>query len=264
MGLLLNRLLILLNDCDIHSTNYHIALTMLRHFKELQHMSILELAQLCHVAKSKISNFIRMIGFEDYADFKASATFKIANPHFDFSYNTNIASYNDQHDFNSYIDEVMRDIHDLKESLDNLQIKKLAKHINEYDNIVSVGLLFSEIGALDLQIKLAYSGKFIRTNLDDKKQEQIINECDENTLLIIYSNSGTYIQKYVLSDFLEEKDFSKVKAKIVLITSNENMLNDENVDLCIHYHHKGTIQTHSVIYPLINDYIIKEYRQLSS
>ena len=71
-------------------------------------------------------------------------------------------------------------------------------------------------------MKLAYNGKFLITNLDDVKQDTFIRRADEETLIIIYSNSGFYLKKYQLSEFQEEKDYSRTKAKIVLITGNED------------------------------------------
>ena len=46
MGNLLNRLLIMLNDNDLDSTNYHIAMTLLMNFYLLSELSIGEVAIL--------------------------------------------------------------------------------------------------------------------------------------------------------------------------------------------------------------------------
>lgn len=262
MGNLLNRLLIMLNDNDLYSTNYHIAMTLLMNFYILKDLSIGEVAKLCNVSKSTISKFIRTLNFEDYADFRASAFFKENRYGFSLNYNQNIAEYIEQNSYDSYLEFIQQDINSLKKNSNNLKLKELAKDLINYKKVAAFGLLFSEIGALDLQMKLAYNGKFIVTNLDDVKQDTFIHKADESTLIIIYSNSGSYLQKYQLSEFQEKKDYSKTKAKIVLITGNENMINHPTVDMCINFQHNSEIQTHSIIYPLINDQIVSEYRKL--
>lgn len=52
MGILLNRLLIVLNNSDLKSTDYHIAFTLLSNFNLINDMTIGELADLCSVSKS--------------------------------------------------------------------------------------------------------------------------------------------------------------------------------------------------------------------
>lgn len=143
------------------------------------------------------------------------------------------------------------------------KVKELARYLVSYKKVASFGLLFSELGAMDLQSKLAYNGKFIITNLNDVKQDDYINNAGEDALIIIYSNSGSYIQQYMLSEFQPQKDYSKIKAKFVLITANPKMENHPDVDLCISFTHNSTVQTHSIIYPLIKDIIIMEYRKLT-
>lgn len=262
MGILLNRLLIILNDSDPKSTDYHIAFTLLSNFNSICSLSIGEVAHLCSVSKSTISKFIRKLNFEDYADFKAAGTFVDNKYGFKLNYNQNIAEFIERNGVSSYIDVILNDISFCKNvKMENVQ--ELARDLVHYRKVASFGLLFSELGAMDLQTKLAYNGKFIITNLSDMKQDDFINNADEDTLIIIYSNSGTYIQRYMLSEFQTEKDYSKIKAKIVLITGNARMENHPDVDLCISFAHESSVQTHSIIYPLINDIIVSEYRKLT-
>ncbi|MGC6174318.1 MurR/RpiR family transcriptional regulator [Lacrimispora sp. 38-1] len=263
MGILLNRLLIILNDSDLNSTDYHIAFTLLSNFYLINEMSIGAVADLCSVSKSTISKFIRKLHFEDYSEFRAAAPFVENRSGFNLNYNRNIAEYIEQNNIDSYIDCILDDISACKKNIDMDKVRELAGYLVSYRKVASFGLLFSELGAMDLQAKLAYNGKFIITNLNDVKQDDYINNAGDDSLIIIYSNSGSYIQQYMLSEFHTKKDYSKIKAKIVLITGNAKMENHPNVDLCISFTHNSIVQTHSVIYPLINDIIIMEYRKLT-
>lgn len=263
MGSLLNRLLIMLNDSDPKSTDYHITFTLLMNFYSLSTLSIGEVASLCTVSKSTISKFIRNIGYEDYADFKSAAPFEENKFGFNLNYNQNIAEYIETNGLDRYIDVLQDDLTLARSSIDMSKIEELAKDLIRYQKVASFGLLFSEIGAIDLQWKLAYNGKFVITTMSDVKQRDFINYASEDTLIIIYSNSGSYMQKYQLSEFQEPKDFSHIKSKIVLITSNSKMMNHPGVDLCLCYGHTSAVQTHSVLYPLINDMIVMKYRELT-
>ena len=63
MGILYDRLLILLNESSSDSTFYHIALAMLQNMELLHSLAINEVADLCRVSKSTISKFIRALGY---------------------------------------------------------------------------------------------------------------------------------------------------------------------------------------------------------
>ncbi len=263
MGILLNRLLIMLNDSDPKSTEYHIAFTLLMNFYSLYDISINQVAEQCNVSKSTISKFIRNIDFEDYASFRAAATFKENKYGFSLNYNQNIAEYIEENGMDSYLDIIHNDIEECKQSIDMNKIDELAKDLIKYKKVASFGLLFSEIAALDLQTKLAYNGKFIITNLNDVKQDEFIHNAKEDTLIIIFSNSGSYMKKYQMSEFQITKNFLNTKAKIILITSNKEMEEFKNVDLCISFNNTSNVQTHSNIFQIINDYITLRYRQLT-
>lgn len=263
MGILLNRLLIILNDSEAASTDYHIARTLIQNFYELHLLSIGEVARLCSVSKSTISKFIRSLGFEDYADFRASSVFEENKYGFNLNYNQNIAEYIDQNGLDAYLRCIEDDIKDFRAFYDLGTIRELAHDLTVYKKVAAFGLLFSELGAMDLQMKLAYNGKFILSILSDTKQDHYIRSADEDTLIIVYSNSGGYIERYQLSEFQEAKHYAEVRAKLVLITANKEMMSHPAVDLCVCYRHLSSIQSHSVLYPLVNDAIIKEYRRLA-
>ena len=97
MGLLIIRLLNLLNNEPTDSTNNYIGLTMINHYDQIQTLSIGEFAALCHVSKSTVSKFARTLGFDDYGDLKDNAAFienRFNNP---LNYRSNImCSISDQ------------------------------------------------------------------------------------------------------------------------------------------------------------------------
>ena len=156
MGILLVRLIDVINEYSEDSTFYSIAYTMLLNFDNLQNLSINDVANLCHVSKSTISKFVRSLNFEDYSDFKAEAYFKENRFNSDYNYVANIQQYIANQDANTYIDKVIQNIEIIK-NIDMTVIRKIAQIIYQYPKVTAFGTLFSQLGALDLQYKLAYN-----------------------------------------------------------------------------------------------------------
>lgn len=265
MGLLIHRLITILNTEDPESTIYHIALNLVLHYTLISHSTIGEIADLCNVSKSTISKFARTIGFDDYNHLKESAPFIENRFHFNLNYLTNILGTIDSDGLAPYFDAITRDIIFFKDNISLEAIDQLAQDLVHYDKVYAFGLLFSESAALDLQYKLAYLQKFIVTRQEDTEQERIIEDADEDTLIIIFSNSGDYIKKHQLKELSpRQKIFDKSKAKIVLITSNPEMLDNNTVDYCILFHHETKVQTHYFMYQIVSDMIALRYRHFSA
>ena len=65
-------------------------------------------------------------------------------------------------------------------------------------------------------------------------------------MIFIFSNSGKYITEYQNREGRPPKySFDKTKAKIVLVTSNEQMLVDKRVDECVLFRYADCVQKSS-------------------
>ena len=106
MGILYDRLLILLNESSSDSTFYHIALTMLQNMELLHSLAINEVADLCSVSKSTISKFIRALGYEDYAEFREAAKFQDNKYRNRFNYIEDVMGYLKNHTPEQYAEAV--------------------------------------------------------------------------------------------------------------------------------------------------------------
>lgn len=261
MGLLIHRLLTLLNTEDPNSTNYHIAMTLLQNYDSISTLSIGSIAELCSVSKSTISKFARSIGFDDYFALKDTAPFKENRFQFNLNYLTNILTPIEKEGTDPYFEAIIKDIHFYQKSIDLETIDRLANDLLKYEHIAAFGLLFSESAAIDFQYKLAYNKKFIFTCLSDTEQEKFIENATEDTLIIIFSNSGNYIKQNQLKEGnFQKRVFQKTKAKVVLITSNEKMKENQDIDYCILFHHETSAQTHYFMYQIVSDMIVHRYR----
>lgn len=263
MGSAITRLLIILNDEDMLTTDYVIANQLIQHFSEIPTLSIADVSEYCNVSKSKMSKFIRKIGYEDYHTFKSEIVFHSRlQDNMNFSH---ILSNINQIGFEEYVEIIRQDLQQFKVDMDISKIDVLAGYLDTFKKVAAFGTLHSAIAALQLQFRLAYKDKFIITQMNETKQNEFILQADEDTLIIIFSDTGNYIGTQQLQEGnLPKKIFEKTKAKIVLITSNQKMAKSPLVDLCITYSYSTVIHTYSVLYSIITDLIAYRYDLLNA
>ena len=263
MGILINRLLVLLNASDSGSTYHHIALTLLQNLRLLQTSSIHDVAELCAVSKSTISKFIRELGYHDYADFRYAIEFEDKRYRMPGTFVQDVIGYLQEHSIQEYAQLLAEDQTSNVETLDVTSIDHLAQDIADAQNVAAFGLMFSETAAIDLQTKLGRVGKFIRTTQSDLQQVEYVRHADENTLLIVFSESGSFMDRYEMIDHSCGKSvFAETKAKVVMITANEKMAKDSRVDYIIKMRHTDAVHTHRIVYPLITDILTYRYYEL--
>lgn len=197
MGTLYTRLTSITGEMSPESIEHHIARVMLEHIHQLNDISIGSMAGLCSVSKSTISKFVKQLGFEDYKEFKAEAYSRGKREVYIKDLNTiNITDYILQNGTEQYLDVLFSDIRDLFYKIDFKKIEQLVTMIHDYEEVAAFGEGYSETAALNFQHKMSFYQKFIYTTTNDRKQVKYITQAKENTLLLIFSNSGRYISEY--------------------------------------------------------------------
>ncbi|KRL14483.1 MAG: MurR/RpiR family transcriptional regulator [Schleiferilactobacillus harbinensis] len=264
MGLLIVRLLTLLNTEDSHSTVFHVAETLVEHYDQIADLSIGDMAMLANVSKSTMSKFARKIGFDDYYDLKDSAPFVEDRFNNRLNYLTNIVDTLEKNELDEYFSAIQEDIDTLRQSIDKAAIDRLAQALVRYHKVAAFGLLFSESAALDFQYKLAYNGKFIFTCQEDLKQEQYVREAGEDTLIIVFTNSGNYVQQnQLLPGWPKKNSFRHSRAHIFAVTANPELAKLSYIEDTIVFPHRTSIQTHAFLYQIIMDLIVARYRHFA-
>ena len=116
----------------------------------------------------------------------------------------------------------------------------------------------SESVACNLQFDLQTSGKLIFSCFNIKDQAYYITDADENNLIIIFSESGTYFDRI----FPRAKPFksNKKKPKICMITSDQS-IEYPFIDFYIRYNSKGGYASHPYPLQLISDLISIRYSE---
>lgn len=263
MNILYQRLITTINEEEVGTTEYHIAGRMIENASRLYQITIGEMAEICDVSKSTVSKFVRRIGFDDYSDFKLEAVRERKKEVYIKGQDTiNITDFMHDYGKEAYLQALETDIRNLFLELDKDKIDKLVEAIHDYSKIASFGEIYSETAALNFQYKMSYYRKFIYTTINGHRQEKYIEQADENTLIIVFSNSGRYINSFPTLEGEPEKDcFYKTKARVVLITSHVEMEKDAKVDMCICYRHSQRVQNHPVLYQLIIEQIALRYQE---
>ncbi len=258
------RLINLLNDLEYDSTDSHIAESLLDMIYELEFMSIDRVAEKCHISKSTLSKFVKRLGFESYREFRENARNekKKAGYH-NYEQKLSMDTFIQDYGIERYLNILIGDIEHFLSGIDRKQIRDLAEALHKHKKVAAFGSVYSQTVAMDFMYKIAEEGKYIKTNLYDMKQEQYINEADEETLIIIFSNSGQYIYENGMKPMDQSRSFvRKSKGKIALITSNSEAAFDPSVSYPILYHFTTSVQNHPLIERIIVEMLIDEFKKV--
>lgn len=253
-----NLVIILLSTINTEpkdSNNYKIAKYIIENLHNLEDCTISQLAKSCYVSSSSVSRFCRDIGLSDFNELRIQvariplALQQAANKFLYKEFDDNFCS--------SYLKSVTDNLSSaFDSSLIQSKIDLLVKDLHSYKKVAAFGYMQSENVALHLQYDLQTSGKPIFTRLKFVDQVEYIKSADENTLIIIFSDSGSYFD-YVFNRVTPYKHTSK-KPKIYMVTSNNN-LNLPYIDHFITYNSRRDYASHPYPLMIIADMICIKY-----
>ena len=186
------------------STNSTIATYILSHLDEMKYIGITEFANKCNVSSSSISRFCKEIGLENFSELKSIIS--------------NIEFYEDKEEKSdiysermvSYAKSITDSIKQVSASLPEKLMKELLIDIHRYKRIATFGLMKAETAALILQSDLLNYKKNIYTNLSYKEQMGFIEESSEDTLIIIFTYTGSYFKYNDRRNYMNKKNIPKI------------------------------------------------------
>lgn len=244
-----------LNSEPKDSNNYKIAKYIIENISSLENCTITELAKRCYVSNSSISRFCDDIGLNDFNTLKTQiARFAFAAQSAKQKFH--FKNYDENSLSKSYIFSVCHNLQMIDSTSLDYDIQILVQDIHKYQKIATFGYLQSENVALDLQYDLQTNRKIIFTRIKFKDQVEYIKNADENTLLIIFSDSGTYFE-HVFQRMKPFKDL-KHKPKICMITSNST-INVPYIDQYIRYKSYHDYASHPYPMMVIANLICLQY-----
>lgn len=198
----------------VGTTNHVIASYIIEHSTEIKNCPIHELAKLCHVANSSISRFCKEIGLESYEELKYILNEDAV--HFD---QVQMPLVNKK-EIAAYANEVSTAIVEVADSISTSQIIDLCKDIKKYKKVAIFGLLKGQLAVYSLQTDLLMLNKSVYTTFVFQQQVEYLRQVDKDTLLIIFSYTGTYFDYQNLRSMQMKLE----QAKIYFITGYKGEL----------------------------------------
>lgn len=178
-------------------TRYEVVSYLLGHLRDLDGLSLSEVARQTYVSKSTVSRVVRRFGFESYDEFLAvarrfvsqdpSVTLRIAPAELD-ALKTGDGRYIDL-----YIDELCTALQDLKNTVNAETIDGLITQM-----VTRETALFATeqplMIARDVQVAFLAAGRLVRVGETGGKRRQIAEELPSRSLAIMLSNYGRYLE----------------------------------------------------------------------
>ena len=193
-----------------------IAKYLIANHENINSLSISELAKNTNVSISQVSRFVRSLGIESFSDFKEALVY-----HGEQKRHTGLQR--EIIDYRVYQKMVTEEITYFYQNFDESRVDKLVYDFYKYPKIAIFGILNSDNGAKELQYNLIGWGKICISYTNFQDQLDFIKSADSNTLIVIFSFSGSYVMKNGYSRFYHTYDYLKSsKAKVYVITKNYN------------------------------------------
>lgn len=186
------------------STNSTIATYILSHLDEMKYIGITEFANKCNVSNSSISRFCKEIGLENFSELKSIIS------SIEFHEDEEIKSDNYSDRMMNYAQSITNSILQVSSSLSEELMKELLVDIHRFKKIATFGLMKAETAALILQSDLLNYKKNIYTNLSYKEQMEFIEESSDDTLIIIFTYTGSYFKYNDRRNYMNKKNIPKI------------------------------------------------------
>lgn len=258
------RLINLRNNSRRDSTDANIAETLLEHINEIDRLSIENVAEMCSISTSKFSKFVKRLGFGNYKEFRDLVkNEKYRSGYYGYEDKIPMGLYIEKDGWESYLEILRKDLDHFTARTDFNMVRRLARALRSHDEVAAFGSVYSQTAAIDFMYRMAEEGKNIRTYTYDLEQEKYMKDMDENTLVIIFSNSGQYLYGDGMRKLGYFKSYLKrTKGEIALITSNAEAAMDPIVKYPILYSFSTNVHSHMLMERLVMELIISEYKKM--
>lgn len=260
MSEIIYKLLVMLNQKQVGSAFYNIALELLVKLDDMKDVTIEYIAKACNVSNASVSRFCRELGYEDFFDFKYCLKHDVIDKNYRSDLNSRMIDFSmDMDAYRAYYcGEVARVTSQVLETMNLPALDALVRDIHEYKTVVAMGLLHSEYACLTLQAKMLKLNKVIISLINSKAQCEYLCSAGKDTLVLLFSVTGNYFLNTLLPRMTEGDEKKVVQAKIVLLTSNMNLPKPPFVDKTVYM--GGPLSPE--VYKLVNNHILLSYVDL--
>lgn len=183
------------------SINYRIAEYLLNNSNQIDHLSTSLIAKKCYVSKSAVSRFCKVLGVEDFSELK----YLLKRYTLDIDERFDVEHYQENENQN-YLMFIDKSIKKMSGILNEQLVDELASCIHRYEKVILMGISKSNTAAITLQHDLVYLHKWVRCVEDINEQKEILTNASEDTLIIIFSASGSFLQKVLPRDRVMDRE----------------------------------------------------------
>lgn len=222
----LSSLLRYINNTKKRDNNYSIAKSMLMHFDDIPNVTIHDMADFCYVSSASISRFVKLLGYENYVDFKQQCKESIAI-NVDYSSEVSFAGKKEMKPiFETYTKNIIDNMNFTLDKLDYDQLERICELIYRSQDVCFLGLEYASLIGQHFQIKMAELNKLIKIGSTYNDHLEIVNSLRENAIVIIASLEGGYFYR---NDEIIQM-IKKKKCKIITLTMNHELKPMKDVD----------------------------------
>lgn len=220
---IIDKLQMTMDTVNNEDISYIISKAILEHiYKDIEKVTIVDLAEECFTSTSTISRFARSLGFSSFNDLKKVCYDRRHLSKEMLQDNIDVSLFdgkNDKENLINYTESIAKSFEDFAKAIDLDEIDWLVDKIHDSDDIHFYGIQLSALLVNHLQFMFMNMGKYIQFGLTSDKQLYNSKQCDKNSLCIFFSVYGNYfnVRKYIYFEINERN------AETVLITQNPNL-----------------------------------------
>ncbi len=204
----------------------NLAKNILSNFELIPKLSIEKLALLCYVSQPTLTRFIKKLGYNNYHEFRTYAS--SVNNIIGNESATDLFAVDMTNPIEDHYSTLSRSLTATCAQLEKYNLKKITEKINNAHKLVIIGIDYSQLTAMDAQLRFSRYGKLFETGVTATEQCKLVKGLKKGDLLIVLSVSGI------------TKALSSVTTKLdpnvdcILITSNNEPLilsDHKNIDV---------------------------------
>ncbi len=206
---LMTALLAVLNAHNSDVTDAVLARYFLKHFSELDSLSIQKTQEECFVSRSSIRRFCQSIGFENFSGLKAEA-------HEWELHRTAFTNYVNRPDFPAYVHHSLSEMSLEVNRLAELQnMDALVERIHDSREIYMLTSDYSSMAAREFQQEMVVMGRIVTLITDSFENSDKLQSATPQDILITSSATGNFAM--AVNNLVHELDTYKV-----LVTLNRD------------------------------------------
>lgn len=207
--------------------NAQIALTLLDNISRLGHTSLASLAKLCGVSKPTMSRFARVVGFDDFYEFRLAL--EQAEPYGESRWRIEPAKPTED-PVDTFAREAQERLGFLHEPAVKEGVHQLARDMHAYRQVLLMGSMQSGDAASLLHYHVYGRSSQVRALTGYEEQAAVLHALHPGTLLVLFSVSGAFLTSHLRPDEHLEKP---VGCKVWLLCCDPTAETPQGVDACV-------------------------------